>query len=79
MVHLPGSPPTQASLPDLPLKDRKGALDAFRQWVENDVEPEALSTGADNLRSLALMFAAIRSAREDGAPVRVADLLAELR
>ena len=41
--------------------------------------PEALSTGADNLRSLALMFAAIRSARDGGAPVRVADLLAEVR
>ena len=62
-VHLPGNPPTQASLPDLPLKDRKGALDAFRQWIEDGAAPEALSTGADNLRSLALMFAAIRSAQ----------------
>ena len=79
MVHLPGSPATQASLPALPLKDRNGALDAFRQWIETDLEPEALSTGADNLHSLALMFAAIRSVRDGGAPVRVADLLAELR
>ncbi|MFL5334361.1 MAG: Gfo/Idh/MocA family protein [Geminicoccaceae bacterium] len=81
MLHLPGNPPTQASLPDLPLKDRKGALDAFRRWIaDGGVVPEKpLSTGVDNLRSLALMFAAIRSAQEDGLPVRVADLLAELR
>ena len=75
VIHLPGQPPSLAELPDLSLKDRKGALHAFARWVEGDEEVEGLSTGADNLRSLALMLAAVRSAGDNGRAVPVEELL----
>lgn len=68
----------EAALPPLPLMDRKGSLDAFARWVEGAGSADSLSTGEDNLRSLAPMFAAIRSAELGGAPVKVAELLAEV-
>ena len=61
----------------MPCKDRKGALADFARWIEDGRPPEGVSSAHDNLKSLALMFGAIRSAGEGGAPVRVADLLAE--
>jgi predicted dehydrogenase len=79
VLHLPGQPPSLAELPGLPLKDRKGALDAFTRWVRGDEEVKGLSTGTDNLRSLALMLAAIRSAGRNGQPVQVTELLNEVR
>jgi predicted dehydrogenase len=79
VVHLPGQPPSLADLPDLPLKDRKGALDAFARWIREQEEVDGLSTGRDNLRSLALMLAAIRSAQQSGQPVQIADLLDEVQ
>jgi hypothetical protein len=41
------------------------------------VAPEAPSSAEDNLKSLALMLAAIRSAREDGRPVPITEMLEE--
>ena len=76
-LHRPERRPEQARLPKLACMDRAGALAAFARWVEDGRPPEGVSSGDDNLNSLALMFAAIRSAREDGRPVRVADTLAE--
>ncbi len=70
--------PSEIALPAMQLMDRKGALDAFAQWVGGAAPGDGLSTGEDNLRSLALMFAAIRSASLGGAPVRIADVLAEV-
>jgi predicted dehydrogenase len=67
--------PEALRLPAMPYKDRKGALDTFARWIRNGSPPAGASTAADNLKSLALMFAAIRSARAGGAAVRVADLL----
>ena len=58
----------------MPCKDRKGALDAFARWVRAGAPPEGASTASDNLNSLALMFAAIRSARQGGVPVRLEDV-----
>ena len=46
-------------------------------WVRTGTAPEGASTGEDNLKSLALMLAAIRSARRDGAPIEVQDVLLE--
>ena len=69
----------EAALPAMRLLDRKGSLDAFARWSGGAELPDGLSTGDDNLRSLAPMFAAIRSAAIGGAPVKVADLLAEVR
>ncbi len=58
-------------LPVLEQVDRKGSLQAFVQAIEKGEQPE--STGRDNLKTLALMFAAIR-ATESGLPVKIADL-----
>jgi predicted dehydrogenase len=71
------APPEIPKLPAMPCKDRKGALHTFARWIEGGSPPEGASTATDNLKSLALMFAAIRSARAGGATVRLADLLEE--
>jgi predicted dehydrogenase len=78
VLHRPGNDAAPASLPDLPLKDRKGALADFAAWVRSGVPPEGTSTAEDNLKSLALMFSAIRSAEAGGRPVRVEDVLKEV-
>jgi predicted dehydrogenase len=77
ILHRPGEPTETMPLPDMPCKDRKGALDAFARWIQGGSPPEGASTATDNVNSLAAMFAAIRSARQGGVPVRVADVLAE--
>lgn len=50
----------QVKLPETPLTDRRGSLKAFVQAVRTGQEPEC--TGEDNLRTLALMVAAVESA-----------------
>lgn len=47
-------------LPEIPFTDRKGSLQAFVQAVRTGQEPE--TSGRDNLRTLALMLAAVESA-----------------
>jgi predicted dehydrogenase len=74
-LYRPGAPAEAVPLPEMPCKDRKGALDAFARWIRDGRPPEGASTATDNLRSLAVMFAAIRSARQGGVPVRLADIL----
>jgi predicted dehydrogenase len=76
-LYRPDRPPEIARLPKMPCKDRKGALDAFARWVQSGTPPEGVSGAEDNQKSLALMFAAIRSAREGGLPVQIADVLRE--
>ena len=79
ILHRPEVPLEPVPLPEMACKDRKGALDAFARWIRDGTPPEGASTATDNLRSLALMFAAIRSARQGGVPVRVADVLEDAR
>lgn len=74
-LHRPSEPPEAVRLPAMPCKDRKGALDAIARWIRDGKPPDGASTATDNLNSLALMFAAIRSARQGGATVRIADVL----
>jgi predicted dehydrogenase len=76
-LYRPDRPPEIARLPKMPCKDRKGALDAFARWVQSGTPPEGVSSAEDNQKSLALMFAAIRSAGDGGLPVRIADVLDE--
>lgn len=76
-LHRPGSPPETPPLPAVALKDRKGALAAFAGWIADGRPPDGASTAEDNLRSLALMEAAVRSARREGARVPVDGLLRE--
>ncbi len=47
-------------LPEIPLRDRHGSLDAFVQAVQTGQEPE--SSGRDNLKTLALLFGAVEAA-----------------
>jgi predicted dehydrogenase len=77
ILHRPGAPAAALPLPKMACKDRKGALDAFARWVRDGAAPEEASAAADNLKSLALMFAAIRSARADGAAVGIDEILKE--
>jgi predicted dehydrogenase len=65
-------------LPDLPRHDRAGALAAFVERIASG-EPPGFSSGADNLGTLALTEAAIRSAGAGGAPVSIAPLLETTR
>jgi predicted dehydrogenase len=77
-LYRPGHPPGSGRLPEVPFKDRRGALADFASWVREGTPPEGASTADDNLRSLTLMLAAIRSAREGGAAVRIEDVLNEI-
>jgi predicted dehydrogenase len=76
-LYRPDAPPEPATLPAMPYKDRKGALHSFARWIREGAPPQGASTATDNLKSLALMFAAIRSARGGGVTVRIADLLGD--
>lgn len=62
----------EVPLDDVPLKGQDGCLAEFVAAVREGREPEC--SGQDNLRSLAIVFAAIRSA-ETGQAVAIADLL----
>ncbi len=55
-------------LPEVPLIDRNGTLAAFVQAVQTGEEPE--TSGRNNLKTLALMLAAVESARS-GNPVSI--------
>jgi predicted dehydrogenase len=61
-------------LDDVAHVDRAGALAAFVAAVAGDAPPN-FPAGADNLRSLALCFAAMRSAASDGRWTEPAELL----
>jgi predicted dehydrogenase len=76
-LYRPERRPDRVRLPAMPCMDRMGALAAFAAWVRDGRPPEGISGAEDNLSSLALMFAAIRSARDGGRPVAIADILAE--
>lgn len=64
-----GEPPSRLPMPDLPAVDRAGVLAGFAAAVRDGTEPP--SPGYDNIRSVALMSAAIESA-ETGTTVEVA-------
>jgi len=55
-------------LPEVPLIDRHGTLAAFVTAVQTGAEPE--TSGSNNLRTLALMLAAVKSAHT-GDPVHI--------
>jgi len=63
-----------APLVATPFTDRAGALDGFAHWLRTGKPADGLSTGRDNLGSLALMHAAIRSAGEGGRLVGLAEV-----
>lgn len=64
-----------APLVETPFTDRAGALDGFAHWLGTGKPASGLSTAGDNLGSLALMHAAIRSAGEGGRLVTIAEVM----
>lgn len=60
-------------LDTLPLTGQDALLDEFVRAVKENREPEC--SGRDNLRSLALTFATVQSAREGGRTVEIQELL----
>lgn len=65
-----GAQPEPVALPTLPYLGRAGSLHAFARAISDGIDPGC--SGRDNLRSLALTYAAIESA-ETGQPVRLDD------
>ena len=63
-------------LPRLPYRDRAGSLAAAIEAIETGVLSPRFPTGADNLNSLALVAASIRSASRRGDWVEIAEVLA---
>ena len=65
----------ERSLRPLAHADRAGTIAAFALTILTGTAPPRLSRGEDNIKSLALVEACIRSAARHGAPVRLADVL----
>jgi predicted dehydrogenase len=72
--HKPGTEATREEIPldPLPTAGMDGCLAEFVAAVRERREPEC--SGGDNLKSLAIVFAAVRSA-EERRPVKIAELL----
>lgn len=62
----PGEETVEAALESIDHWDRAGALAAFADTIEGAPPPPTLSLGADNLKSLDLMFGLIASAAQGG-------------
>jgi predicted dehydrogenase len=70
-----GGPIEEQALAPIRYHDRAGATAAFAAAITSGVLPPRFSSGRDNLRSLALVEAAIHSARERGRWVRLDQIL----
>ena len=66
--------PDDVPLPPLPLHDRAGMLAAFAETVRTGSPPGDFPLAHLNLGTLATSHAALRSAANHGAPMRLADL-----
>jgi predicted dehydrogenase len=69
-----GEPPRRVPQPRLPVSDRLALLESLRAAIEQGEPPE--TAAADNVRSLAIVLACVRSI-ETGKPVRIAEVLRE--
>jgi predicted dehydrogenase len=65
----------EIALEPLAHKDRAGAIAAFADAVATGTVPDLLPWGSDNIRSLAIVKACLRSGANHGEWVRPADLL----
>jgi predicted dehydrogenase len=75
VVRRLGAAPQAPGLTELAQTDRAGALTDMVEAVETGVEPAYFSSGADNLRSLAMVEAAMLSASRDGDWVAIGEIL----
>jgi len=74
-IRRPGGEIEPQMLPPLPYIDRSGTTAALAHAVLTGTAPPRFSSGRDNIGSLALVEAAILSARHGGTPVKLADVL----
>jgi predicted dehydrogenase len=66
--------PEDLPLAPCPLHDRAGVLHAFAETLRTGVEPPFFPSGAANLGTLAMIEAALKSAANRGAPVRLEEV-----
>ena len=70
-ISRPNAPVEVAELEDMPLSDRAGVLEAFAQTIRTGAAPVDFPTGRANLGTLAMVEAALRSAKAGGAPAQL--------
>ena len=68
-VYRPNADVEEVPLPAFPLADRAGVLGALAQTIRSGVEPAFFPSGKANLGTLAMIAAALESAKAGGAPV----------
>ena len=67
----PNAPAEGVELKDMPLSDRAGVLEAFAETVRTGSPPADFPTGRANLGTLAMVEAALRSAKTGSSPARL--------
>ena len=67
--------PEDVALEPYPLHDRAGVLHAFAEALSTGKEPPFFPSGAANLGTLATIEAALKSAANRGAAVRLAEIV----
>ncbi|MEP0323449.1 Gfo/Idh/MocA family protein [Bauldia litoralis] len=75
IVRRRGAEPVAPDLPAVPFIDRAGSLAAAVEAVDTGKLPPRFPSGEDNTKSLALVAAAILSAKRDGAWVEIDEVL----
>jgi predicted dehydrogenase len=71
-IRRPNNPELEdVELPDYPLHDRAGVLAALAEAIRSGKEPAFFPSGRANLGTLMMIEAAIKSAANGGAPVRL--------
>ena len=65
------SEPEEIDLQPMPKYDRLGVLNAFALAIRNGIPPSFFPSGRDNLSTLSIVEAAIRSSSQDGASVQI--------
>lgn len=78
LVKRLGEAVKEEALPPVRHVDREGVLRAFAKMIETGRSPPHYSSGRDNIKSLALMGAAVKSAARGGMPIPVRALLGPL-
>jgi hypothetical protein len=57
-----------------PKNDRAGILNAFAETIRNEIAPALFPSGRDNISTLAIVEAAIRSSLQGGASTEIETL-----
>jgi hypothetical protein len=66
------SEPENIDLQLMPKTDRKGVLHAFAETIQSGTAPSFFPSGRDNIATLSIVEAAIRSSLQGGASTQIA-------